>query len=142
MKINSKAIALAAIIITSFFINKSSARQTISCFDFIYQKDCFIDHFNIESAAKFTKSNIISDSPELNAKENIYVYPNPAKNKVWIKIENKSANLEEAQVYSPFGYNIFNVKLDNSLHSVDLSTYPNGIYIFIVDNRLFRIEKV
>ena len=142
MKINSKGIALAAVIITSFFINKTSARQTISCFDFNNQKDCFIDHFDIESAPKFTKSIIFSDSSILNAKENIYVYPNPAKNKVWIKIENKSANLDEAQVYSPFGYNIFNVKLDNSLHSVDLSTYPNGIYIFIVYDKLFRIEKV
>lgn len=144
MKINTKAIALAAVIITSIFINKISAKQPVSFFDINSHKECFIDQFDIDCNPKFFLSddNIIPDSPKMILKENIYVYPNPGKNTVWIKIENKSINLEEAQVYSPFGYNIMNIKLDKNLHSVDLSTYPNGIYIFIINNKLFRIEKV
>jgi len=84
---------------------------------------------------------IKSDSTTLKINDKVYVYPNPAKNEVWISTENKTVDMEEAQVYNSFGYNILNINLENNLQSVNVSNYPKGIYIFIIGKKLFKIEK-
>lgn len=84
--------------------------------------------------------NVKMDSSKLETKDDVQVYPNPTKNDIWIKITNNAIDTE-AQIYNTFGYNIFNKKLDNEIQSVSLNTFPNGIYLVIVGNRLFRILK-
>lgn len=66
------------------------------------------------------ETNVIAD--EL-FKDGIYVYPNPAKNRINIKIPNE--RLFQVNIYNLLGKKILSTKKKN----VDISYFKNGIYI-------------
>lgn len=129
-------------------VKGNGTTNVTSTYNFIDENPMFGTSYyllkQVDFNKQFNNSPIVvvkMDTSLIQKNENVYVYPNPAKNEVFIKIENKTIDMNEAQVYNPFGHNIINVSLDSNLQSVNISKYPKGVYLFIIGNKLFKILK-
>lgn len=80
------------------------------------------------------------DTTVVEKNGDISVYPNPTKDELWIKMENETKEVE-MQIYNFAGQNMFNAKLNKNLQKLNISAYPVGMYIIIIDDKLFKIIK-
>lgn len=85
-------------------------------------------------------ASVKTDTNQIETKENITVYANPANNELWVKIDNKTKD-SDMQIYNFSGQNILNSSISKSEQSIDLKEYPEGMYIVIVEDKLFKIIK-
>ena len=85
-------------------------------------------------------ASVKTDTNQIETKENITVYANPANNELRVKIDNKTKD-SDMQIYNFSGQNILNSSISKSEQSIDLKEYPEGMYIVIVEDKLFKIIK-
>jgi hypothetical protein len=69
---------------------------------------------------------IISGIGNQNMKDDIQIYPNPARDEFYISSENQI--LERVVVYNSIGKIIISEKINSNIHSIDISKFSNGIY--------------
>jgi uncharacterized repeat protein (TIGR03803 family) len=66
-------------------------------------------------------------------KRTINVYPNPSKGLFNFKLRNEELGINSVEVYNMFGEKVYSQLLTfNSPFSIDLSSQPNGIYLYRV----------
>lgn len=66
-----------------------------------------------------------------NYYNDVLVYPNPTKD--YIEVKNENSILQSYEIYNTDG-KILDSKLTNSIVSkIDLSYYPTGFYILVID---------
>lgn len=95
----------------------------------------FDDRFRFSELA-----TVKNDTTEIEVNGYVTVFPNPTKEEIWIKTENKKKDAD-VQVYNYVGQNMYNMKLTKSLQNISISTYPSGMYMVIIDDKLFKIIK-
>ncbi len=61
-------------------------------------------------------------------KNKIELYPNPANDVVYIRIDNMGQSIKEIFVFDVLGKEIDNIKIDNYLYKYDISELESGIY--------------
>jgi hypothetical protein len=73
----------------------------------------------------------------------IYFYPNPAKERLNIKINDQANFNFNVQVVDAIGRLVDAplLNLQSEIYYVDVTPYPNGLYFFIFDNGKQRITK-
>jgi len=62
----------------------------------------------------------------------IELYPNPANDVVYVRIDNMGQNINELFVFDVLGKEIKNIKLNNPLYKYDISELESGIYFISV----------
>ena len=89
----------------------------------------------IDADGKFTYSNIIRLTN--NAKEQITIFPNPAKNIITVSGLKSQG---EIKLITSEGKNIFMQKVTNQSQKIDISTLSKGVYFleYITDKEIFR----
>ena len=96
---------------------------------------------------KFVHSHIIAlnntTSPETRETKNIIVYPNPAKNEIWLKSDldidfNKTVKI---QLLNYLGEKIVDTTLKENLQKIDLSEYSSGLYFLQINHKTYKIIK-
>ena len=95
----------------------------------------FDDKFSFSELA-----TVKNDTTEIEVNGYVTVFPNPTKEEIWIKTENKKKDAD-VQVYNYVGQNMYNMKLTKSLQNISISNYPSGMYMVIIDDKLFKIIK-
>jgi hypothetical protein len=95
----------------------------------------FDDRFRFSELA-----TVKNDTTEIEVNGYVTVFPNPTKEEIWIKTENKKKDAD-VQVYNYVGQNMYNMKLTKGLQNISISTYPSGMYMVIIDDKLFKIIK-
>lgn len=72
------------------------------------------------------------------------VYPNPATDFIWLKIESFEPENLRYQLYDNDGRVLQNNKVDGNEMSIEMSTYSSGIYFLkvIQDNKLVKTFKI
>ena len=83
---------------------------------------------------------------ELNTKSQAIIYPNPTKNILNLKVENSSFSKEDRlQIFSISGIQLYSLSIISQLNTIDLTTFPEGIYIFKITingiQETFKIMK-
>ncbi len=80
---------------------------------------------------------------ENNSNQKIIVYPNPAKDKLYIMLPNDSENNYIAQIFSIEGQLLIENEFNTDSFVMDISGLPNGIYVInIYSNRIFYTTKI
>jgi hypothetical protein len=69
------------------------------------------------------------------------VYPNPAKDEVFISIENKEAGEFELKIFNTIGELILVQKINSSNQRIDTKEIPNGFYTLEVSNEINSFVK-
>lgn len=96
---------------------------------------------------KSVHSHIIAlnntSSPETRETKNIIVYPNPAKNEIWLKSDldidfNKTVKI---QLLNYLGEKIVDTTLKENLQKIDLSEYSSGLYFLQINHKTYKIIK-
>ena len=74
-------------------------------------------------------------------KNNIQIYPNPTSNKLNIKSEYQILSLN---LYTTTGNNLYRLqKINISNAEIDMSSYPSGLYLIMIETEMERwVEKV
>ncbi len=75
--------------------------------------------------------------------KNIIVYPNPAKNEIWLKSDldidfNKTVKI---QLLNYLGEKIFDTTLNENLQKINLSDYSSGLYFLQIDHKTYKVIK-
>ncbi|HRH65750.1 MAG TPA: T9SS type A sorting domain-containing protein [Bacteroidia bacterium] len=100
--------------------------ETISAFPELY--------FDLRSAAVSTE--------ELNAESFISIYPNPVKDKLYIQSTESDLGHQLA-IRDLSGRTLQTRKIDTNIFSMDVSTFPNGIYLITLSNgKVVRFIKM
>lgn len=97
----------------------------------------------VDLDGNYTYSSIVTiktDTDEVEKNGDITIYPNPTKSEIRIKIDNKTKDVD-AIIYNYYGQNVASTRLEKDAQDVDLSTYPKGMYIIIIEDKLFKIFK-
>ena len=61
----------------------------------------------------------------------VKVFPNPAKNNIFIEIQNTGIVIESIQLRNDLGQLLLSDNNINSIHSIDVSEYASGTYYLI-----------
>jgi len=80
---------------------------------------------------------------ELKILENLYIYPNPNNGIFTINSTNNSETTNSIEIYNTLGNKIYQSVFETNTKSINISNYPQGIYIVKVysGNNVF-VEKV
>jgi hypothetical protein len=60
------------------------------------------------------------------------IYPNPANEKLYISLERPDADILY-EIYSAVGIRVAEGRLDDAVNTIDVGTYPSGIYIIRIN---------
>lgn len=68
----------------------------------------------------------------LSDNSNVNVYPNPSNGEFTVSIRNGDVGIKNVEVYNILGEQVYSASLtiDNSQFTIDLSSRPNGIYLY------------
>lgn len=100
----------------------------------------------VDIDGKFKYSHTIAltnTSTEERRAENMSVYPNPARNEVWIRsdINLDDNNHIQIQLLNYLGERIYNGTLSDNLQKVSMDDLPKGLYFLQVNQKTFKILK-
>lgn len=113
---------------------------------------CFVDT-NINEALLYYrvkvvngKSSSLSETVSIKKQEDqepstFAVYPNPAKNAIWIKPLQAGATGEELYIFNSRGEQVYNVKLKEPDQRIDLGDFKPGFYYVKIGTQLHKIYK-
>ena len=110
--------------------------------DYFLYKICDELRRSCDVAGVFIKNSTITSTKENNIAD-ITVYPNPAKDRVFIK-SNGTTALKEIRIFQMNGMHLKTLKIDRLNGFLDISDLPPGMYIFQIENEKgnFTIQKV
>lgn len=83
----------------------------------------------------------VHDVNILPADKKVIIYPNPVKNKLYVKLDLAIAEPTEMAVYNPAGQRlkVFTVNNDRqAVHALDMSTFSAGSYFLVVKNSSYH----
>ncbi|MBL0013330.1 MAG: CotH kinase family protein [Flavobacterium sp.] len=92
------------------------------------------------TGSTFNYNNQLLSISEVEFKQNLSVFPNPTNGS--LTIQNKQYDINKIVLYNLQGQSLFeNTYQNQNTISVDLSDYPNGFYMLIVNNQTLKIIK-
>ena len=92
------------------------------------------------TGSTFNYNNQLLSTSEAEFKQNLSIFPNPTSGNIFI--QNKQSYIEKMVIYNLQGQLLFENKYQNQNQiSLDLSNYPNGIYMLNIDNQSLKIVK-
>ena len=79
-----------------------------------------------------TAFDTISFISILDKKQAIKIYPNPAKELLYLDFSEKNKSFQNAniQIYDTFGRLLLTQKINENLNSIDISSLENGMYVY------------
>lgn len=101
----------------------------------------------IDFDKKFKHSKIITinfNPSSIDASElKFTIYPNPAKNEIWIKTDHEinADNSVDIEVFNLIGERLLASKMEESLQKIDLNEYQKGMYFIKIGMKTYRILK-
>lgn len=97
--------------------------------------------YTIEIWNFLRKFQLTSQQVEENKKDEILIYPNPAKNKIYISTTAKIQLPFNIDIIDLFGKKIKSIKSDTNYKAVDVNSLKTGTYIFRLSTKNNVIEK-
>ena len=97
------------------------------------------DSFQYTSVRKLVFTTTSGLHEEVDAKNLISIYPNPAKS--FINLKNLDGKEMNVVIYSVAGIQVANLKNVSEGQSIDVSFLPNGVYFVKVNNQTFKLLK-
>ncbi len=124
--------------------NKPSYTNFVNIFDdatndaqFIWSKNVILDN---EVIVRKTVASNLSTSENLFNESKIRMYPNPAKNEIYLDIDDSIQNeIQKISIYNLLGEQVFSS--DKYLQIIPLSNISSGIYIVKINSSEFEISK-
>ena len=99
-----------------------------------------VNSINQPIAILYRNITIITGDVEVNTLfNNVSIFPNPAKNEVFISIKN-GKTIKEINIYNQIGQRLIHKKGNTNL--VDVSMLQNGMYIIEIDNGKYRSKVI
>jgi hypothetical protein len=99
----------------------------------IYNKDSFARRIVNSARARATQKLGIAELPVLT---DIQVYPNPAKEQIWIKNSQSKTETLQISLYNSLGQMIIQKEMKSAVESLDIHQFPAGNYVLqIVSER-------
>ena len=129
------------------FVNQSGADNPFETFQELYPTPVFVDVdsdqdldvFIAKGDGSFSYFENTTDPNELsvekNALQSFVVYPNPAVNEFLVVLKDKPLTL---RMFALTGHEVLNRFLTTENSSVDVRSFPAGIYILIFDDGVNR----
>jgi glucuronoarabinoxylan endo-1,4-beta-xylanase len=77
--------------------------------------------------------------PEYTANQNVNVYPNPANNQLIVSSERLT--VAEIKIYNVIGELVYSSKVNTAKTTIDVSSYPVGLYFIGVQTATQSINK-
>ena len=71
--------------------------------------------------------------------ENYKVFPNPFNHE--LKIEVKSAQANDFEIYNVIGELVISGKLNSQINTIDLSSLPPNVYLLQIENQSIKLIK-
>ena len=80
--------------------------------------------------------NLIDNIAEVNPLEAISIYPNPANDKLFIKLNNFPAQDLNMRLFNLMGQQLYNIdgQVDGSILSIEVATWPRGVYLLDISS--------
>jgi len=96
----------------------------------------FYDSYNLSKSVRDKKFGLsvrcltnVTDIDKINFNEKIKIYPNPATDNLFINCSSFNSNSVVLSIYNLLGDRIFVNELNSAENSIDLSSYPKGMYL-------------
>jgi hypothetical protein len=80
------------------------------------------------------RTAIITEHTSVKKKSNIYLYPNPVSNLLHIEVP-AQPDRTKLKIYNAKGQLLFTRAISNPEVVLDVSPYPNGVYLFSFEER-------
>jgi len=94
-------------------------------------------NYDDENIVKVMKKVTTTIKTEIT--RNIKIYPNPAKK--YIFIENVTENkVGEVSIFNELGEKLKSINTSNKIITIDVSDFTPGLYLFKIDNTLYRVS--
>ena len=94
--------------------------------------------FSVDDGAITSKADVVVTVGTVGVENNlapaVNLYPNPAKDKLTIRLVNMPEQTSIVSIYNATGRAIYNMKLTNEVAEIDVSEFTSGLYFIKVDS--------
>ena len=111
----------------------SFGNMTIDASEEIWQ---FVSRYDINGLIDCTATSINENNGQA---ENYKVFPNPFNHE--LKIEVKSAQANDFEIYNVIGELVISGKLNSQINTIDLSSLPPNVYLLQIENQSIKLIK-
>ena len=110
--------------------------RNITCYNTYVYNESFYKTYGMSVRCLMGQTTQIN---EINSPQEIKIYPNPVIDRFYIN--NPKIQELKIQVYNMIGECILQRELDNGTITVDISSFPEGIYVVRVSNKDWTIQQ-